>query len=412
METASAGAIVIGRDYGALGVVRSLGRQRIPVWLLEEAPSNAGCSRYLAGRRRWPATEAGRLDLLRSLARDRGLGGWTLFPTSDESAALVARHHRELAEHFRLTTPPWEILKWAYDKRRTHELAERAGVDIPLTRYPKDRAELAAQEWTFPVVIKPATKPDVNALTAAKAWRVDDRAELLARYDEACALVDPATIMVQELIPGDGSTQLSFVALCRDGAPIASFVARRARQYPLDFGRYSTFVQSIACQETAELSHRLLAEMRYSGLVEIEYKRDPLTGAPKLLDVNGRVWSWHTLGRRAGVDFPYLQWRLANGLPVAEASGRPGVHWMRGLVDVPAALLGVRAGTLSLQSYLAGLRPPLEWALFAPDDPLPWLLDAPLMLMRRHRLRPVRTPARRERERLDRVDGHPQGLHV
>src|SRR5687767_1262066 len=107
------GAIVIGRDYGALGVIRSLGRQGIPVWLLEEAPSNASVSRYLRIHRPWPEGEEAQLTCLVNLAEKELLAGWTLFPASDESAALIARHHAALSERFRLTTPPWATLRWA-----------------------------------------------------------------------------------------------------------------------------------------------------------------------------------------------------------------------------------------------------------------------------------------------------------
>src|SRR3954468_11048906 len=122
MADSTAGAIVIGRDYGALGVIRSLGRRDIPVWLLEEATSNASVSRYLKGRMPWPERETEQLALLSDLATRRALAGWTLFPTSDEASALIARHHARLARHFKLTTPDWETMRWAYDKRLTYQI--------------------------------------------------------------------------------------------------------------------------------------------------------------------------------------------------------------------------------------------------------------------------------------------------
>lgn len=49
----------------------------------------------------------------------------------------------------------------------------------------------------------------------------------------------------------------------------------------------------------------------------------PRSGVLKLLDVNLRVWAWHTLGKRAGIDFAYLLWRALNGLEVGEGERRP-----------------------------------------------------------------------------------------
>jgi D-aspartate ligase len=379
-----AGALVIGRDYGALGVIRSLGRHGIRVWHLQESTSNATVSRFVHKRMPWPgdASEAEQVHFLIDLADRHGLDGWAIFPTSDEPAAMSARQHDALVERFRLTTPSWAAMRWAYDKRLTYRLAEQLGIDYPWTRVPRDRDELATLDCPFPVILKPAIKPEWSKLTAAKAWRIDDREALLARYDEACAVVDPDTVMIQELIPGGGEAQLSFAALCDAGRPIAWVVARRTRQLPLDFGRFSTFVETIDHPEIEEPSRKLLAAMDYTGLIEIEYKRDPRTGVYKPLDLNGRIWAWHTLGRKAGVDFPYLQWRVLQGDRIPETRAIAGVRWMRALTDVSAATQVIRNGMLGPLDYLRSFLPPVEFAIFAVDDPLPALVDAPLMAYR------------------------------
>src|SRR5207249_3082722 len=77
--------------------------------------------------------DAERVGFLLDLAQKNGLEGWVLIPTGDEGAALVARHHSELAKRFRLTTPPWHILRWAYDKRLTYQLADKLQVSHPRT---------------------------------------------------------------------------------------------------------------------------------------------------------------------------------------------------------------------------------------------------------------------------------------
>jgi len=189
--------------------------------------------------------------------------------------------------------------------------------------------------------------------------------------------MDPAAVMVQELVVGVG--QFSYAALCRDGRVLASLTARRTRQYPLDFGKASTFVETIEDKTVEDDARRLLAAMRLTGLVEVEFKRDPRTGANLLLDVNPRAWGWQSIGARAGVDFPYLLWMMACALPVRAADARPGVGWMRMLFDVPAAAAALRTGQLTVRDYLRSFRRPLVPAIFAADDPLPGLLDTVLL---------------------------------
>jgi D-aspartate ligase len=377
---ASEGAIVIGGDYRGLGLARSLGRRGIPVWVLWEREERlATASRYArrsfeVGRRGQPLRE----ELLK-IAREEGVEGWTLFPTSDHTAAAVARDHDELAKVFKLTTPPWDVLRWAHDKRLLHRLAHEAGLECPRTFFPRDRDELIALECEFPVILKPAFKEEFNRFTAAKAWRVDDMSSLVARYDEACLLVPPETIMVQELIPGDGRCQFSFAALCSEGRALASVVARRTRQFPSEFGRASTFVETVDEPGVMAASRQILAAMNVTGLVEVEFKRDPRTRVLKLLDVNPRAWGWHTIGARAGVDFPYLLWRLVHGEPVDEIHGVPGIKWKRLSWDLVAVASDLRRGRLALRDYVASFGGQRVAAIFAADDPLPGLVEFPLL---------------------------------
>jgi D-aspartate ligase len=376
------GALVTGADYRSLGVVRSLGRRGVPVWVLKDEHTLASRSRYSTRSLPWPETgESERVAYLLDLARRHGLGGWALFPTDDETAALIARNRDALAEHYRLSIlAAWDTLRWAYDKRLTYRLAAETGIDHPRTWYPRDIADIQKFDGAYPAILKPAIRASLNPFTVAKAWLAPDQATLRARYVEACAFVDPSLIMIQEVIPGRGEAQFSYAALCRGGEPIASIAARRTRQWPMDFGRASTYVESIEAPDVEEQAKRLLAKLRFDGLVEVEFKRDARDGRYKLLDINPRVWGWHTLGRRAGVDFPYLLLQMMTGTAITSRRGRPGVRWVRALTDVPTAFGEIRSGRLSPGAYLSSLRGPIEFAVFAADDPVPALVETPATL--------------------------------
>jgi len=131
--------------------------------------------------------------------------------------------------------------------------------------------------------------------------------------------------MVQDVIPGGGSQQYSYCAFFRDGEAVGSMVARRRRQHPLQFGRASTFVETIDQPELVEVSERFLKAIDYYGLVELEYKLDPRDGMFRLLDVNARTWGYHSLGASAGVDFSYMLFADQMGLPVTPR--RPSPEW-------------------------------------------------------------------------------------
>jgi len=241
---------------------------------------------------------------------------------------------------------------------------------------------VADLECSFPVILKPAVRERQNAFTRAKAWRVADRATLLARYDEAARLVGESAIVLQELIPGGGSAQFSYAGVWDRGSPVASLVARRARQYPIDFGFTSTSVETIEQKEVEEAATRFLRSISFSGLVEVEFKYDHRDGRYKLLDVNARAWTWCALGPIAGVDFAHVLWRVAAGEAVEPSRGHANVAWMHGMRDVVAAGQEMLAGTLSPLSYMRGWRKPLVFGAFAKADPLPGVVDLTILVWR------------------------------
>lgn len=376
------GALVVGGAHGSLGVVRSLGRHGVPVWVLTGSHAIARYSRFATRGFSWPGPEDPRaLEYLLDLAEQHGLRGWPIFPGGDAEARFIALHHSALGQSYRVITPAWDTLRWAADKSLTYRLAAEIGVDCPRTFRPQIREDLERIDCPFPLILKPTSRNLNNAFTRAKAWRVDNAGSLLALYDKAATMVGAESVLVQELIPGNGSCQFSYAALSDGGIPIASLVARRRRQYPIDFGFTSTFVESIENPTVEILARRFLKATSYSGLIELEFKYDQREGKYKLLDVNARTWAWISLGGKAGVDFPWLMWKLAAGEPVEHVRGRAGCGWAHLSRDLAAAFAEIRAGSLTLSSYLSSFRETrLEFAAYSNDDLLPGLLDLPITL--------------------------------
>jgi D-aspartate ligase len=381
--TKAPGALVMGGALGAVAIARSLGRHGIPVRFLNHDHPIAGFSRYVGRTVTWPGPEApDALASLLRIVREQQMEGWVLFVCGDSELRFASQNYNRLAPVLRLACPTWEIARWAYDKHLTYQRAAEIGVNIPWSYRPHDANDVMRLDCRFPLILKPTVREQQNAFTLAKAWRVDDRAALIARYQEAAALVGESNIILQELIPGGGEHQFSFAAICDSGVPVASLVARRTRQYPVDFGYTSTFVETIDAPEIESAGRRIVQAMQLTGLVEVEFKRDERDGCVKLLDVNARPWTWIGLGSIAGVDFPWMAWQLACGLSVQPASGRPGAVWIHASRDFVAAARGIWAKQYSPISYLRCFQRPLTFAAFAKDDPMPAFLELPLVAWR------------------------------
>jgi D-aspartate ligase len=375
------GALVVGGDYQGLGIVRSLGRHDVPVCVIDDETSIARFSRYATHSIAVPSLreEKQTAETILEVGRRLGLRGWVIYPTRDETVAALSRYRPALAEYFRVPTPDWNTVQWVWDKRNTYRLANELGLATPATWYARSPDELPDITAEPPFAIKPAIKEHFVYATKAKAWRANSHAELRELFRRASAQVGSEEVMIQELIPGDGRQQFAYCAFFKEGRAIGSMVVRRRRQHPPEFGRASTYVETIELPLLEALSERFLRAINYYGLVEVEYKLDPRDGRYKLLDVNARTWGYHSLGSGAGVDFPYLLFADQLGKAVPSCRGRAGVSWVRLITDMPTATLEILRGRQDVWAYLSSLQRAGIESVFSLEDPLPGMLELGLI---------------------------------
>jgi D-aspartate ligase len=375
------GGLVIGGDYQGLGVVRSLGTKGIPVGILDDEVSIARFSRYAAFSVRVPSlVDPGvAVRSILELGRRRGLQGWVLFATRDETVAAISRHREALSEIFRVPTPGWGTVEWLWDKRKTYALAQQLGIPAPRTWYPRSYEDLDQIEGNFPVAIKPAIKEHFLYVTGAKALRADNLVQLRELYRRVLQFMPGDEIMIQDIVPGGGNNQYAFCSFFKKGRSVATMVTCRRRQHPLEFGRSSTYVESIELPLIEKYSAEFLRAIDYYGLVELEYKFDERDGQYRLLDANGRTWGYHTIGRSAGVDYPYLLFEDQLNRPIEPLRAKAGIRWVRLLTDLPTGVLGIANGKISLKSYVRSLCEFDEEAVFCAKDPLPGLAEIALI---------------------------------
>jgi len=407
------GAVLLGSDFKALGVARSLGQRGIPSIVIDNTPRSAWFSRYVIKRFRWhnQMDDAEFVSFLLNIGKRHHLEQWMLFPMQDEAVQLVACNTQSLAQIYTLVTQAWDIVQWANDKRQTYRMAQETGIPYPKTYYPTNEDELATIDTPFPCIIKPAISVRLQYRTHLKALPAHSPNDLLNQYRRAQESISSAEIMVQEIIPGDGRTQYSLAAFCQEGRILTSMTARRTRQYPIDYGLGSSFVEAMPVPALLEPAEKLLGYMRVSGMVEVEFKFDERDRQYKLLDINLRPWGWHTLCIACGLDFPYIQYcaalqhvgavetrfiaSLAERVAIPSRPGaiyqpqepltatpRYGYHWVRMLTDVPAGLQEIRAGITTPPNYLRSLLGKTVFSVLDWRDPLPALGDSLVALSR------------------------------
>jgi len=371
------GALVIGGHFQGLGVIRSLGRKNVPVALIDKKMNIGKFSRYLSCFFRCPDVqyELNFLQFLIDLAVKKEKRGWVVFPTDDETVYFLSRFRQELDPYFRITTPGWNVIKYTHDKKNTYQLAEKIGIHIPATFYPNDKNDLSNLPFNFPVLLKPSVVKKFFNVTRKKAYIARNFEQLKKMYENMVNVIDAEEVLVQEFIPGGPENLYSFCPLVKNGKILARVTARRARQHPMDLGHASTFAETVHIPELELVSAKFLNHIGYEGLAEVEYKFDPVAGKYKLLDINTRVWGWHTLAIRAGVNLPYLLFQTMLGKPVNFSDFRDGVKWIRLLTDVPTVFSEIFKKRMGIGSYLKSFAGPREFAVLSKSDMLPFLAE-------------------------------------
>jgi predicted ATP-grasp superfamily ATP-dependent carboligase len=293
---------------------------------------------------------------------------------------ILAQNREILQKHYVLTTPRWDNVRFLYDKRLTHSLSIEQGVPVPETHYNTNGPDdLASLKLDFPVILKPAITTPFVSVTKKKAYRADDMEELVSSYQAMSKIINPQDILIQELIPGRTTNLYSFAGFFRKGEPLAGFSVRRHRQHPMEFGRASTFVETVRSPELKALAVRFLQAISYTGLAEVEFMYNPRQHRYELLEVNPRLWGWHTIAIRAGVDLPYLAYTEALGREHVVGSFRETVKWIRLLTDIPTAAIEVLHGRLTVRDWFHSMRGEKEFAVFSLSDPIPFIMEVFLL---------------------------------
>jgi predicted ATP-grasp superfamily ATP-dependent carboligase len=181
--------------------------------------------------------------------------------------------------------------------------------------------------------------------------------------------------MVQEVIPGDDDQLFGYLAFWdANGKERAWVCKRKLRQYPPHFGNGSLQV-TVDAPEVAELSRKFLHALGYKGFVGVEWKRDARDGTLRLMEINPRVVSGNQIAISAGVDFPWIAYRyLCDGdILDREVPYARGVKYVHEQWDIDAFRALRAAGELRFAGWLGSLRGTKAFAIWAVDDPAPFL---------------------------------------
>jgi len=375
------GVIVVGGHFQGLGVIRSLGRRRIPVFLLDSEISLARFSRYATFFKSCPppSNHEAFLNFLKTLVEDYGLEGWIVIPTDDETVYFLSKYRNALEKYVRVSISSWESIQFAYEKKLTYQRAESLGIDIPQTYNPLSEHQIKALDIEYPAVIKPSICKNFYSKARIKAFLAKGPEEAIRKYRLMASVIPPDEILIQEFIPGGARHLFSYCCYFKDGEVLSKITANRQRQHPTVFGHATTYAISVHVPQLESISIKFLQAIGFSGLAEVEFMHDPRDGKFKLLEVNPRIWGWHTLAIRAGADLPFVLYQDLLGADPMPGDFRENVKWIRLVTDIPTALVEIAGERLSFREFIGSFRGEREFAVLSLRDPAPFFAELLLL---------------------------------
>jgi predicted ATP-grasp superfamily ATP-dependent carboligase len=373
-------AIIIGLDsLNGLQTARLLAARGVPVIGIAKDRRHPFAQTRVC-REVWEADTGGEGFVERLIAEGPALGGpAVLVPCQDMGVFFCSSQRERLAPWYRIVLPSHDVVELLMDKLAFQQWAIDEGLAIPPTRILKTRAdaEAAARDLDFPCILKPSLKTSLWESNAASGvYRVDRAEDLLPLYDR-CSQWTPV-LVVQEWIAGTDAELFSCnVYFDRKGVPVATFVARKIRQWPPGAGT-SSLGEEIRNDEVLRETLRLFEAADYRGLGYVEIKRDARTGRHYVIEPNiGRPTGRSALAEACGVELHYSAYCDALGLPMPARSEQTycGTKWIYLRRDTRTAFHYWRTGELSLREWVRSWRGPKTWAVYSPTDIRPFLAD-------------------------------------
>lgn len=266
-----------------------------------------------------PISEFTYYQFLRKVAEKENID--VIIPISIYSSKTIVRFQDQLQQIVNIAVPSHASFQIAAEKEKTIQAAEQVAINVPQTltifSHQPIEKQLDAQSLKYPIVLK----SNIEGGSVCYAHTP----ESLIFQAKAKFQTNSAPLLVQEYIHGKGA---GFFALMSHGKLIQGFMHQREREYP-PTGGPSVEASSMSHKAIFKAGIRLLKALEWHGVAMVEFKL--VQGQkPVLMEINPKFWGSLDLAIKAGVNFPWLLYKLAMGYQITPKKeyNRIRVRWL------------------------------------------------------------------------------------
>jgi len=371
-------AFVLGKySVTGLGISRALGRLKIPVFWLNKNPKAVGfLSKYCKGIvcPNIVSHEKEYIEMLLKIGKSLNHKG-VLFPIGDTEVSAILRNKKELEKYYHIPIADFKITEILLNKKKFYQTLQKHKIPHATTFFPKDSSELESiiKKVRYPCIIKPVHSEEFRFEFNTKFFKAKSNRELIKEYNKAVS--KNLEVMVQEIIPGDAPHMFGLNAYYnKDFVPNGIFMYRRIREWPPVHGN-GVLIENVDIPELEKIVTPFINKIKFYGIIDAEFKKDPRNGTFNLIEINPRSWMQISFPLKLGVNLPYITYLDSLGKDVDQIiPKKERVKWFYMFQDIFPSIQSLVSSNISFRNWIRTYKGKKEYAIFALDDPLPLFL--------------------------------------
>jgi predicted ATP-grasp superfamily ATP-dependent carboligase len=292
---------------------------------------------------------------------------------SHEEILVVSKNIDRFPANVKIPISEYEKIYTLYNKKLSGELAEKLGIPVPKTYSVSSLKEFKDNLENYPI---PAVIKMQNSNAAHGVFFAYSAEELKKKYIKVVETfhVKNNFPLIQQRI---GAKIYAVSLLADKGDVIAQFVRRNIREKET-FGGVCTKCESVHHDKVLVYAIKMLACLEFTGVAMFEFLVDEKKDSAYFMEANPRYWGTVDHDISCGVEFPFYQFCLANGIEF-----KPKDDYKSGLKS--RWIVGDAISFLNKTKQSKSIRENLKCYLtfddnnfmdFKLEDPLPFFFEA------------------------------------
>jgi D-aspartate ligase len=230
-----------------------------------------------------------------------------LFPTNDHWAMAISKYKKKLEQVSIPCVCDYKTIDIILNKKKFNNFIDFKQNIIPKTYNYNEINKINH----YPIIAKPNIRRyssnkinnNYNTLDNLRLKILNNKDELL-QYCKINKKVLP-NIIFQEFVYGNSNDMYTIGIYAKSGVIKIMFTGHKIRGFPALYGDCIVGESYILPNIIINIATKIIKKLKYTGIAEIEFKKDSKSKKYKLIEINPRSWSWIGITSKMEKSIPY-----------------------------------------------------------------------------------------------------------